>query len=161
MSPTEQYIQVLTQLKSGELGLLRSHAGCGLDQSVEGFDLFAGLWWPLRAANQRAPRRAVAWLIAKLYACCPIAPVPSLTLPRQLARRQRENDPARDPVTRRFDQLLALPLDSLEPALEWAIRVIASESPKLDWVALTNDLSIWERATTRLKWAEEFLTSSQ
>ena len=29
MTPTEQYIENLTRLKSGELGLLRQHAGAG------------------------------------------------------------------------------------------------------------------------------------
>lgn len=32
MSATEQYIDVLTRLKTGELGLLRTHAGQGLDE---------------------------------------------------------------------------------------------------------------------------------
>ena len=48
MTATEQFIGVLTDLKTGELGLLRVHAGQGLDESVVGFDLFSGLWWPLR-----------------------------------------------------------------------------------------------------------------
>ena len=60
MTATEQYIEVLTHLKSGDLGLLRTHSGQGLDETVGGFDLFAGLWWPLRQKNERAPRREVA-----------------------------------------------------------------------------------------------------
>jgi hypothetical protein len=67
VSATEQYIDVLTRLKTGELGLLRTHAGQGLDESVDGFDLFSGLWWPLRRKNERAPRRPVAWLIVPVY----------------------------------------------------------------------------------------------
>ena len=84
MTPTEQYVKVLANLKSGELGLLRKHAGRGLDESVEGFDLFAGLWWPLRARNQCAPRREVAWLIAKLFAFRCVAHSPGDTLAVQL-----------------------------------------------------------------------------
>jgi len=72
VKPTEQYIEYLTRMKAGELGLLRQHAGQGLDETVDGFDLFAGLWWPLRAKSERTPRREVAWLIAKLYAFRPI-----------------------------------------------------------------------------------------
>jgi hypothetical protein len=189
VTPTEQYVEVLTHLKSGQLALLRRHAGQGLDQSVDGFDLFAGLWWPLRAKNQRAPRRAVAWLIAKLYAFRPVEHSPGQTLAWQLARcrddtvaavsdrrRRSEIDAARAvsdrrrrseidatirPVAQRFDGLLTLPLAKVEPALRWALDLIASERLKVDWVRLTNDLSIWERETTRLNWAEEFLKSSK
>jgi CRISPR type I-E-associated protein CasB/Cse2 len=159
MTPTEQYVDVLTHLKSGDLGLLREHAGQGLDQSVDAFDLFAGLWWPLRERNQRAPRRAVAWLIAKLYAFRPLEHSPGQTLAWQLGRYRNDNDPEKDPVAERFDRMLTLPVDILEPALQWSLNLIASKNPKLDWVTLTNDLSIWERETTRLNWAEEFLQS--
>jgi len=174
VTPTEQYVEVLRHLKSGELALLRRHAGQGLDQSVDGFDLFAGLWWPLRAKNQRAPRRAVAWLIAKLYAFRPVEHSPGQTLARQLGRcgnnavaavsdrrRRSEIDATIRPVAQRFDGLLTLPLAKIEPALRWALDLIASKNLKVDWVRLTNDLSIWERETTRLNWAEEFLKSSK
>ena len=108
MTATEQYIQVLTRLKSGELGLLRQHAGRGLDESVEGFDLFAGLWWPLRAQNQRAPRRAVAWLVAKLYAFRPVEHSPGETLAYQLGRCRKDRDPEKDPVATKVRQIIDL-----------------------------------------------------
>ena len=180
MTPTEHYIKVLTQMKSGELGLLRKHAQCGLDESVEGFDLFAGLWWPLRARNQRAPRRAVAWLVAKLYAYRPIEHSPGRTLAWQLARCRKDNGPNGDavaavsdrrrrseidattwPVAQRFDRMLMLPLGKIEPDLRWALNLVAGDGLKVDWVALTDDLSFWERESKRLKWAEEFLKSSK
>ena len=161
MTPTEQYIEVLTHLKAGELALLREHAGQGLDRSVDGFDLFAGLWWPLRAKNQRAPRRAVAWLVAKLYAVRPIKHSPGKILACQLRRCRKDKDPEKDPVAQRFDRMLTLPIDMIETALQWALDLISSKHLTLDWVRLTNDLSIWERETTRLKWAEEFLKSSK
>lgn len=159
MSPTatEQYIEVLTRLKPGELGLLRTHAGQGLDESVDGFDLFAGLWWPLRQKDGRAPRREVAWLVAKAYAFCPIEHSPSDTLARQLRRCQPNHDLESERFRQRFDRMLILPLDKIEPALRWALDRVAANSRKLDWVKLTDDLSIWERETTRLKWAEQFL----
>lgn len=161
MTPTEQYVDVLTHLKSGELSLLRDHAGQGLDESVDGFDLFAGLWWPLRAKNQLAPRRAVAWLIAKLYAFRSIEHSPGQTLAWQLGRFRKDKASEKDPVARRLDTMLTLPIDKIEPALQWALDLIASQDLKVDWVKLTNDLSIWERETTRLKWAEEFLKPSK
>jgi len=148
-------------LKSGELGLLRQHAGRGLDESVEGFDLFAGLWWPLRAKNQRAPRRAVAWLIAKLYAFRPIEHSTGQTLACQLGRCRKDKDPENDRVAQSFDRMLSLPVEKIEPALQWALDLIASKHHKLDWVELTNDLSLWERESKRLKWAEEFLKTSK
>ncbi|HUY14520.1 MAG TPA: type I-E CRISPR-associated protein Cse2/CasB [Terriglobia bacterium] len=156
-TPTEKYVEILAHLKSGDLGLLRNHADRGLDESVDGFDLFAGLWWPLRAKNQRAPRREVAWLIAKLYAFRPIEHSPGQTLAWQLGRFRKDKDPEKDRVAQRFDRMLTLPVDKIEPALHWALDLIAGKHLKLDWVRLTNDLSIWERESTRLKWAEDFL----
>ena len=161
MNPTEQYIQVLTRLKPGELGLLRSHAGQGLDESVDGFDLFAGLWWPLRKASPKAPRRGVAWLIAKLYAFCPIQHSRDDTLASQMRRCQPNEEQTRKRFRRKFDEMLSLPLDKMEPALRWALDHVASAGRKLDWVQLTNDLSFWERETTRLKWAKQFLETDE
>jgi CRISPR type I-E-associated protein CasB/Cse2 len=161
VSATEQYIDVLTRLKTGELGLLRTHAGQGLDESVDGFDLFSGLWWPLRRKNERAPRRPVAWLIAKLYAACPIEHSPDKTIARQLALCQPTENKAKERFQQRFDRMLALPLDRIEPALQWALDRVASSTGKLDWVRLTDDLSIWERETTRLKWANQYLQNDE
>ncbi len=159
--PTERYIEVLTHLKSGDLGLLRRHAGRGLDESVDGFDLFAGLWWPLRAKNQRAPRRAVAWLIAKLYAFRPIEHSSGETLAYQLGRCRKDKGTNKDLVAERLDRMLTLPIDKIEPALQWALDLIASKHFNVDWVKLTDDLSRWERESTRLNWAEDFLESLQ
>lgn len=155
ITPTEEYIDLLTRLKPGDLGLLRTHAGQGLNESVHGFDLFAGLWWPVQNKSQFAPRREVAWLVAKLYASCLVSHSSGDSLARQLRRCQPVKDSER--FRQRFDRMLMLPLDKIEPSLRWALGTIAAESNKLDWVKLTNDLSIWERETTRLKWAEEFL----
>jgi len=153
VSSTEDYICALTDLKTGELGLLRTHAGKGLDESVDGFDLFSGLWWPLREKGPGAPRRSVAWLIAKLYAFRPIPQSKGDTLPRQL-RSCKPND---ERLRQKFDEMLSLPLDQIESALQWALDEIASKDLKLDWVELTNKLSIWDRESTRIEWAEQFL----
>ena len=162
MSATEQYIDILAKLKPGELGLLRSHAGQGLDASVAGFDLFAGLWWPLRQKNEYAPRREVAWLIAKLFATNPIRPQsPGDTLARQLSRFQPHEERARERYRQKFDTLITLPLDGVEPALQWALGCIGSHNINLDWVKLTDDLSIWERETTRLRWVKQFLETDE
>jgi CRISPR type I-E-associated protein CasB/Cse2 len=151
----------LTRLKPGDLGLLRTHAGQRPDESVHGFDLFTGLWWPLRSNNQRAPRREVAWLIAKLYAFCPMPQSGGVTLARQLLQCQPSEEGKRKRFQQEFDGLLLLPLDRIEPALQWAIRVISSSDKRLDWVRLTDDLSIWERESTRRRWAEQFLENDE
>jgi len=161
VNTTEQFIQVLSNLKSGDLGLLRTHTGQGLDKSVNGFDLFAGLWWPLRQKSQRAPRRGVAWLIAKLYASCPIPQSEGQTLARQLRGCEPREERAGKRFRQKFDELLTLPLDKIEPALRWVLELMASKELKLDWVKLTDDLSIWERETTRLRWAREYLQTEE
>ncbi len=159
MSATEQYIRVLTSLKAGDLGLLRTHAGQGLDESVDGYDLFAGLWWPLRQQKGGPPpRREVSWLIAKLYAFSPIEHSPGDTLAGQLRLCWRDQG---EPFQQRFDRMLVLPLNQVEPALQWALGCITSNSRKLDWVQLTEDLSRWDRESTRRKWAEQFLGDSE
>jgi CRISPR type I-E-associated protein CasB/Cse2 len=157
VTATEEYVAQLAELKPGELGLLRTHAGQGLDESLQGFDLFTGLWWPLRQRNERAPRRQVAWLVAKLYAFRPIQHSPGETLPAQLRQCQPRDDRARARFRQKFDEMLTLPLDQIEPALQWALDRLDFQDLKLDWARLTDDLSIWERESTRRRWAEEFL----
>jgi CRISPR type I-E-associated protein CasB/Cse2 len=161
VTATEQYIGILTRLKSGELGLLRAHAGRGLDESVGGFDLFTSLWWPLRQKNERAPKREVAWLVAKLYACCPIEHSPGAALARQLGRCQPNKDPAKARFQNAFDRILILPLGQIEPSLRWALAQVASGGGRVDWARLTDDLWQWEHESTRLRWAEEFLGYSE
>ncbi|MBI2887188.1 MAG: type I-E CRISPR-associated protein Cse2/CasB [Chloroflexi bacterium] len=161
MTPTDEYIGALTRLKRGDLGLLRTHSGQGLNQSVDGFDLFAGIWWPLRSKNQRAPRREVAWLVAKLYACCPILHLRGMTLAGQLRQCRPSRDPEGRRFQERFDRMLMLPLDRIEPQLRWALAQVAADGRRLDWVRLTDDLSRWERESVRLKWAEEFLGTDE
>jgi len=158
MTPTEQFIRVLTGLKSGDLGMLRTYAGNSLEKSVSGFDLFTGLWWPLRHKNQRAPRREVAWLVAKLYAFCPIQQS-DYTFASQLGRCRIPQSRNKDRLPQKFDDLLMQRLDNLEPALRWGLDLIARNDLDVDWVKLTEDLSIWGRESTRLRWANEFLTT--
>lgn len=157
MTPTEQFIRTLESLKPGDLGHLRKQAGLPLDESVDSFDLFAGLWWPLRQKSRKAPRREVAWLIAKLYAFCPMAQADGMTLASQLGRLRFEYEQSGNRHQQRFDELLLLPLGHIEPALQRALALIAPNEKGLDWVRLTNQLSFWERERTRLRWSRDFL----
>lgn len=165
MTATQQYIDALTKLKPGELGLLRTHAGQGLDETVHGFDLFTGLWWPLRAQSPRAPKRDVAWLVAKLYALRPIPHSAGITLASQLGTlrpsKAADQGRRREEYDTRFDRLLTLPLRKIEPALQWPLDLLHSKNLTFDWVSLTDDLWLWHRQSKRLKWANEFLQSSE
>jgi CRISPR type I-E-associated protein CasB/Cse2 len=156
-SPTQEYIDTLTSLKDGDISLLRILARKSLDQTVLGFDLFAGLWWPLQNRNARAPQRDVAWLIAKLYAAFPLQHNDGDNFARQLGRCRPSGDDARDRFERRFDHLLVSPSADIEDPLRWGLDILAGENMSIDWVKLTDDLSIWERESTRLHWIKQFL----
>ena len=97
----------------------------------------------------------MAWLVAKLYAFCPMPQSDGATLASQLGNPHPGEDCAGK--QQRFDELLLLPLSQIEPALQWALPVIAKNGGRLDWVRLTDELSRWERDHTRTKWAKEFL----
>lgn len=155
--PTEHYIKTLEALDAGDLSRLRAWAGKRLDESLNGFDLFSGLWWPLRQISPKAPRREVAWLIAKLFAAKPLVHSPGNTLARQLRRCRPADERLRERFGQRFDDILAAPLDRIETPLRWALGQIAATGGKLDWVKLTDDLSVWHRESVRIEWAKQFL----
>ncbi len=160
MDLTKEFIQKLTELKSGDLGLLRTYAGKGLDEAVGAFDLFTGLWWPLREKSPKAPRRKVAWLVAKLYAFKPLKYVKCAKLAKLLGykEQQYQNVAEKNHIRQRFEALLQLPLSELETHLQWALSEFKDDE-NLDWVKLTNDLSIWDLGpyeNIREIWAKEY-----
>ncbi|TRZ48111.1 hypothetical protein D4S03_10345 [bacterium] len=182
MSQTAAFITQLTNkgfrrvFGPGDRARLRSLAGRGLDEDTAGFDLFTGLWWPLREKNRTAPRREIAWLIAKSYAAFPIPHEPSkpdgptalaVILGREERRLKGLDGPRR--FRQRFDSLLGTPLAGLEPYLRWALAAVrdavaAGRAKGMDWVQLTDHLSIWDRGEEhRLErdirdiWAEQYL----
>lgn len=157
MTPTQGFVRALGELKPGNLGLLRTHALQGLDESLEGFDIFTGLWWPLREKNQRAPRREVAWLITKLFAFHPLPHEDGHRLSRQLRLAEPRDDQLRQRFRRRFDAMLAQPIRRIEPHLQWALDEIAAPEATLDWVGMTDDLSRWESVSIRQRWTQEYL----
>ena len=152
MTQTEMFILRLESLKHGDLSLLRQLAGKRLDEKLEGFDLFTGLWWPLREKSPRAPERPSAWLVTKLYGAFPLphARHAQAQLAKVLGRRHRAlaNDFDRERFHRRFDALLQSPLSDLEPHLRWALTAIRETLSQkkvegLDWVRLLDDLRLW------------------
>jgi len=124
-------MQRLIDLKPGDQARLRQLAGEGLDHSLQGFDLFTGVWWSLRQMNQNAPERRSAWLVAKLFGSFPI-PCWDETLAHALGRLEPrgfgDNEKkARTRYRNRFDALLLSPLSLLEPHLSWALLTIRRE----------------------------------
>ena len=171
MSQTDVFIHRLESLQEGELSQFRRLAGRSISNDLAGFDLFTGLWWPLREASQAAPRRETSWLVAKLFATFRIPHVraPSCCLPVVLRMREPLKDTERERFRIRFDALLQAPLAAIEPHLRWALRE-SKQAKKggLDWVQLLNDVSIWDRADMhrnqrdiRDKWAEQYLNGTR
>ncbi len=153
MTPTAEFIKRLEGLDQGERSRLRGLGGQPLDRTLQGFDLFTGLWWPLRRGSPAAPRRETSWLVAKLYGAFPIQhfrpdpPTDRPTLARLLGRCEPPHPacpqaallssapPEREPAKgqflgarryrRRFDTMLQAHLPALEPHLHWALSVIS------------------------------------
>lgn len=160
MSQTAEYIRRLSDLQEGERAQLRALAGQPLDRALHGFDLFAGLWWPLRAANERTPRREPSWLVAKLFGTSSVPHVrlesclgPSL--PGVLGRCEPREDRYRRRFRTRFDALICSNLSDIETHLHWSLREIAKavtvrlthagNVTGIDWALLLDDLSLWDR----------------
>ena len=178
MSQTIRFIRQLENLKEGERSRLRRLAGQPLDHALAGFDLFTGLWWPLRQGSPVAPRRETSWLVAKLYGAFPVPNEQGETLPRVLGRCEPPDLHDRSRFRQRFDVLLCLPLSALEAHLRWGLseidKAIAGRIPWLkgitgiDWAQLLDDLSIWDRGEAHRRerdvrdiWAEQYLQSAK
>jgi len=182
MSQTDEYIKRLSDLQDGERSRLRCLAGRPLDATLQGFDLFTGLWWPLRAKSPATPRREPSWLVAKLFGAFRVPHIrpdsgvgPSL--PEVLAHCEPYDDVPRKRFRTRFDALLCSSLASLEPHLGWALgevaRVVAGHASHvqdvkgIDWAQLLDDLSIWDRGKAHRRghdvrdiWAEAYLNAT-
>lgn len=156
MTPTESFIQRLESLGTEKRSLLRACAGKRPDESIAAFDCFTSLWWPLRKKSPAAPRREAAWLIAKLYASYPVPHIRDKFFAKQLGLVLFERG-ANERFCRKLDHLLLSPLARVERPLRWAMSHISKGVCGLDWVALTDDLSIWEREEVRDRWREQIL----
>ncbi len=175
MSQTRAFIHRLETLDEGERSRLRRLAGMRLDKALSGFDLFTGLWWPLRQKNQFAPRRETSWLVAKLFGACPVPNVeaPHTHLPVILGGCEPATDREHRRFRCRFDALLQTPLAALEPHLRWSLSIVADavhegRTTGLHWAQLLDDLSVWDRDTGRRgrrgirdTWAKEYLDAAE
>lgn len=177
MTQSEEFIRRLEALREGDRSRLRQLGGTGLEETLQGFDLFTGLWWPLRGQSPAAPGREASWLVAKLFGAFQLRQVRSqdpnagATLAYVLGRCEPTDLLARARFRRRFDVLLQAPLSELEPLLRWGLSVVADalskgKCPGVDWVQLLEDLSIWDRNEAhrrsrdiREDWAESYLNA--
>ena len=171
MSATQQFIEALIMLKTADLSLLRRCSGLSLHRAGPEFDLFTGLWWPIRQTNRRTPARWSAWLVAKLYGSCPLrlgsrrlAALLGAVEPPVTQRRGKPDTRDRDRFRGRFDILLMSPaLDlAIEPHLKWCFREVRARGPNdpaIDWVALLDDLWKWDRGNggVQREWTEQYL----
>lgn len=179
MTQTEQFILKMKSLKKGERSRLRRLSGAPLAKSLLGFDLFTGLWWPLRRQSPAAPRKETSWLVALLFGSFSIPHVrpeqknARPTFPIVLGGCEPVKERDRKRYRRRFDILLQTPLSGLEPHLRWGLSVVANAVEKgrcsgLDWAQLLEDLSIWDRGEEHRRardirdvWAENYLNAVQ
>lgn len=163
MSQTVAFVNKLEDLKEGDRSRLRRLAGQPLDKTLQGFDLFTGLWWPLRATNERTPRRELSWLVAKLFGASCIPHVrPELGLgpsfPAVLVRCEPYDPPeyrARNSFRRRFDAVICSSLPDIEIHMHWGLgeiaRAVTGRVPQagnvagIDWALLLDDLSLWDK----------------
>lgn len=182
MSLTAKFIQSLSNLKEGDRSQLRLLAGRPLDATLQGFDLFTGLWWPLRAKSPATPRREPSWLVAKLFGAFHVPHIrpnsgAGPSLPEVLGRCEPQDENGNKRFRNRFDALLCSSLSSLEPHLRWALgeiaRAVAGHPPHardvtgIDWAKLLDDLSIWDRGEAHRRgrdirdiWAETYLNAT-
>lgn len=165
---TEKYIARLENLKAAERARLRQLSGQSLDSKLEGFDLFTGLWWPLRQRSPHAPERRSAWLVAKLYGALPLPHVrEGPRLASLLGRSEPRDEFGLKRFRQRFDALLQSPLANLEPPLSWALQIARKRAAQgrdrgLDWAQLLEDLRWWDRGLEgprdiREEWAKQYL----
>lgn len=181
MSQTIEYINKISDLQEGERSRLRRLAGRPLDVTLQGFDLFTGLWWPLRAKSLKTPRREPSWLVAKLFCAFRVPHIRpdsgvGTSLPEVLGRCEPHGENGHRRFRTRFDALLCSSLSSIEPHLRWALgevaRAVAESVPHapdvkgIDWAQLLDDLSIWDRGEEHRRrrdvrgiWAESYLKS--
>ncbi len=183
MIPKEEFIGLLEGLSESQRQLLRSLALRSLHDSLQGFDLFTGVWWPLRARSPAAPQRETSWIVAKLHAAYPIPHVrpdngsgPSLG--SILGRLEPRDEQEKRRFRRRFEHVIASPFEHLEPQLRWALAQVAQALKKtthtssplqgIDWERLLDDLSNWSstrqqrgKLNVREQWAEDYLKESK
>lgn len=154
-------------LKGGHLARLRALAMKKLSADVSAYDLFTGLYWPIRGRSPRAPRRNDAWNLAKLYAKFPWVPSADNvhTLPEHLSRLCLTLPTAS--LARRFDRLFVIRGKDFELALQQLLALtrkplqasavthplLPGKFPPLNWSRLLHEMRDWD--TVRFSWVNK------
>ncbi len=154
-------------LKGGHLARLRALAMKKLSADVSAYDLFTGLYWPIRGRSPRAPRRNDAWILAKLYAKFPWVPSADNvhTLPEHLSRLCLTLPTAS--LARRFDRLFVMRGKDIELALQQLLALtrkplqasavthplLPGKFPPLNWSRLLHEMRDWD--TVRFSWVNK------
>ena len=138
-----RFVAAASRLDDISWGVVRNAALRRLDEDPAAFDIFTGLYWPLRSGDVSVPPRAAAWLLLKLMAdaTARFRPVPGrIAGPAQpWLSLQAASSPAKQGVYRRV-----LTLDTqLEIEISSAIRRLHATSPKafIDWPGLCQFVS--------------------
>ena len=63
-----QFVSAAMGLDGTAWGVLTNAAGSRMDEDPAAFDIFTGIYWPLRKKNSTLPSRNAAWLALKLMA---------------------------------------------------------------------------------------------
>jgi hypothetical protein len=129
------------------------------------FDLFTGLWWPLRDKGPRVPARETAWLVAKLFAWNPrndhALPFPAGV--RRLAGLPPHDAKRFARAEQEFERLLSGANLPREPDLRKFVRRLQRKGLGLDWALLLDDLSRWTNPEEcrPARWAKAWLSTTK
>lgn len=154
MTPTEQFIQTLAGMKSGEKTRFRLSVGARPDQNAEAFDLFTGIWWPLRQQFQNAPKREIAWIVCGLFSLYNIPHVGGQTLPIVLSSLEPGSDERKRRYRQKLDDIFNSSVKSIPDLFPWALHEVYVNKRAIDWAQLTDDLSIWDSGDSHRRKSE-------
>jgi len=158
MNLTAEFVEKIRSLGPADLDLLRRCADAPPDVSIQAFDLFTGLWWPLRQRSPRVPARGPSWLVAKLFPWNP-RPGGTGTLGAALVRLAPRGPEDRIRERARFGRLLSASGHALEVQLRHGLRRLNRAQVPVDWAQLLEDLTQWNQypKSPQLKWARDWL----
>jgi hypothetical protein len=137
-----RFVSAAAQLDGTAWGILANAAGHSMDEDPAAFDIFTGIYWPLRNKHSTLPSRNAAWMALKLMATAGRGRPSPGNCPGSF-RPWMQLSPAASPAKqKRYPR--AIPTGSrLEAELREIIRKSNAESPakKIDWPGLCQFLN--------------------
>ena len=135
-------VSIAMQLDGTAWGALANAAGRSMDEDPAAFDIFTGIYWPLRNKHSTLPSRNAAWMALKLMATAGRGrPSPSNRL-GSFQPWMHLNPAASPGKHKRYPRAVPTGL-RLEAELREVIRKAAAESPPkhIDWPGLCQFLN--------------------